>query len=101
MFGRSSIQHFHHRYQEIFTDPPYAGQIVVLTNPEIGNYGTSPEDQESGKPYIEGLIVREFSRVASNGARRKWPTNTWSGIRCRCSRISIPVLWCAICATAE
>ncbi|MGA2991222.1 MAG: glutamine-hydrolyzing carbamoyl-phosphate synthase small subunit [Candidatus Korobacteraceae bacterium] len=53
-------------YQEIFTDPSYAGQIVVLTNPEIGNYGTSPEDQESGKPYIEGLIVREFSRVASN-----------------------------------
>ena len=53
-------------YQEIFTDPSYAGQIVVLTNPEIGNYGTSPEDQESGKPYIEGLIVREFSRTASN-----------------------------------
>ncbi len=53
-------------YQEIFTDPSYAGQIVCLTNPEIGNYGTSPEDQESGKPYIEGLIVREFSRMASN-----------------------------------
>src|SRR5512140_3542995 len=53
-------------YQEIFTDPSYAGQIVVLTNPEIGNYGTNPEDQEAGKPYIEGLIVREFSRVASN-----------------------------------
>jgi len=53
-------------YQEIFTDPSYAGQIVVLTNPEIGNYGTSPEDQESVKPYIEGLIVREFSRMASN-----------------------------------
>ncbi len=53
-------------YQEIFTDPSYTGQIVVLTNPEIGNYGTNPEDQEAGKPYIEGLIVREFSRVASN-----------------------------------
>jgi carbamoyl-phosphate synthase small subunit len=53
-------------YQEIFTDPSYAGQIVVLTNPEIGNYGTTPDDQESSKPYIEGLIVREFSRVASN-----------------------------------
>jgi len=53
-------------YQEIFTDPSYAGQIVVLTNPEIGNYGTNPDDEESGKPYIEGLIVREFSRVASN-----------------------------------
>src|SRR5512141_2309195 len=53
-------------YQEIFTDPSYAGQIVVLTNPEIGNYGTNPDDEESAKPYIEGLIVREFSRVSSN-----------------------------------
>ncbi len=34
-------------YQEIFTDPSYAGQIVVLTNPEIGNYGTNPEDNEA------------------------------------------------------
>ena len=53
-------------YQEIFTDPSYAGQIVVLTNPHIGNYGTSPSDAESKKPYIEGLVVREFSPVASN-----------------------------------
>jgi carbamoyl-phosphate synthase small subunit len=53
-------------YQEIFTDPSYAGQIVVLTNPEIGNYGTNPDDSEAGRPYIEGLIVREFSPVASN-----------------------------------
>ena len=53
-------------YQEIFTDPSYAGQIVVLTNPEIGNYGTNPEDNEATRPYIEGLIVREFSRVSSN-----------------------------------
>src|SRR5438270_10185325 len=53
-------------YQEIFTDPSYAGQIVVLTNPEIGNYGTNSEDNEATRPYIEGLIVREFSRVSSN-----------------------------------
>ena len=53
-------------YQEIFTDPSYAGQIVVLTNPEIGNYGTTPEDSEATRPYIEGLIVREFSKVSSN-----------------------------------
>ena len=53
-------------YQEIFTDPSYAGQIVVLTNPEIGNYGTNAEDTEATRPYIEGLIVREFSRVSSN-----------------------------------
>ena len=53
-------------YQEIFTDPSYSGQIVVLTNPQIGNYGTSVEDNESAKPYIEGLVVREFSRITSN-----------------------------------
>src|SRR5258705_1092814 len=53
-------------YQEIFTDPSYCGQIVVLTNPEIGNYGTNSEDNEATKPYIEGLIVREFSKVSSN-----------------------------------
>ncbi len=53
-------------YQEVFTDPSYAGQIVILTNPQIGNYGTSAEDNESARPYIEGLVVREFSPVASN-----------------------------------
>jgi carbamoyl-phosphate synthase small subunit len=53
-------------YQEIFTDPSYAGQIVTLTNPQIGNYGANDADMEAGKPHIEGLIVREFSPVASN-----------------------------------
>jgi carbamoyl-phosphate synthase small subunit len=53
-------------YQEVFTDPSYAGQIVVLTNPQIGNYGTNAEDNEAQRPYIEGLAVREFSSVASN-----------------------------------
>ena len=53
-------------YQEIFTDPSYAGQIVILTNPQIGNYGTNVEDNEAAKAYIEGLVVREFSPIASN-----------------------------------
>ena len=53
-------------YQEVFTDPSYSGQIVILTNPQIGNYGTSAADNESLRPYIEGLVVREFSAVASN-----------------------------------
>lgn len=53
-------------YQEVFTDPSYAGQIVVLTNPQIGNYGANGEDSESARPYIEGLVVREFSPLASN-----------------------------------
>jgi carbamoyl-phosphate synthase small subunit len=53
-------------YQEVFTDPSYSGQIVILTNPQIGNYGTSASDSESQGPYIEGLVVREFSPIASN-----------------------------------
>ncbi len=53
-------------YQEIFTDPSYAGQIVVLTNPHIGNYGTTPSDAEASRPFIEGLVTREFSAMSSN-----------------------------------
>jgi carbamoyl-phosphate synthase small subunit len=53
-------------YQEIFTDPSYSGQIVVLTNPEIGNYGANAYDREAAHPFIEGLVVREFSSIASN-----------------------------------
>ena len=53
-------------YQEIFTDPSYCGQIVVLTNPQIGNYGANLSDNESIKPFIEGLVVREISPVPSN-----------------------------------
>lgn len=53
-------------YQEIFTDPSYAGQIIVFTNPQIGNYGTTELDDEAPRPYIEGLVVREFSETTSN-----------------------------------
>jgi len=53
-------------YQEVFTDPSYTGQIVILTNPQIGNYGTAVSDNEAMHPYIEGLVVREFSHIASN-----------------------------------
>jgi carbamoyl-phosphate synthase small subunit len=53
-------------YQEILTDPSYAGQIVVLTYPHIGNYGTNPLDSESVRPFAEGLVVRELSQLASN-----------------------------------
>src|SRR5204862_6481926 len=53
-------------YPASFSAPSYAGQIVVLTKPQLGNYGTNAEDNEATRPYIEGLIVREFSRVSSN-----------------------------------
>ncbi len=52
-------------YQEIFTDPSYAGQIVCLTNPQIGNYGTNDLDDEAKRPFIEGLLVREVSDASN------------------------------------
>jgi carbamoyl-phosphate synthase small subunit len=72
-------------YQEIATDPSYAGQIVVLTNPQIGNYGTNQADNESARPYIEGLIVREFSPISSNW-RSERVTDEYM------ERYSVPVL---------
>jgi carbamoyl-phosphate synthase small subunit len=53
-------------YQEVLTDPSYAGQIVTMTCPEIGNYGVSSGDVESRAPQVAGFIVREESAVASN-----------------------------------
>lgn len=53
-------------YQEILTDPSYRGQIVTMTYPEIGNYGTNDEDLESKTPHLAGFIVKENSRIPSN-----------------------------------
>jgi carbamoyl-phosphate synthase small subunit len=53
-------------YQEILTDPSYAGQIVTMTCPEMGNYGTTALDGESRQPFVAGFIVRECSPLASN-----------------------------------
>ena len=53
-------------YLEVMTDPSYAGQAVCMTYPLIGNYGICYEDQESKKPWIDGFIVRELSRIPSN-----------------------------------
>ena len=53
-------------YQEILTDPSYAGQIVTMTYPLIGNYGVNHEDIESRRPFVEGFVVREFSEISSN-----------------------------------
>jgi len=72
-------------YQEVFTDPSYSGQIVILTNPQIGNYGTNREDNESARPYIEGLVVREFSAITSN-----WRSDTEAGVFL--SQAGIPVV---------
>jgi len=58
-------------YQEILTDPSYKGQMVVMTYPEIGNYGVNSEDVESWKPFVEGFIVRNYNPVPSNFRSRQ------------------------------
>ena len=53
-------------YQEILTDPSYAGQMIAFTYPHIGNYGVNIEDDESRHPFCRGLIVRDLTRRPSN-----------------------------------
>ncbi|HET8931731.1 MAG TPA: glutamine-hydrolyzing carbamoyl-phosphate synthase small subunit [Acidimicrobiales bacterium] len=53
-------------YQEVLTDPSYAGQIITFTYPHIGNYGTNVSDNESRRPFARGVVVRELSRRMSN-----------------------------------
>jgi len=53
-------------YQEVFTDPSYLGQLVVMTAPMIGNYGINPDDVESDRPRVAGIVVRELARHPSN-----------------------------------
>lgn len=53
-------------YQEVLTDPSYAGQIVCMTYPLIGNYGVTHQDEESARPWVEGFVVREASRTISS-----------------------------------
>jgi carbamoyl-phosphate synthase small subunit len=73
-------------YQEVFTDPSYSSQIVCLTYPHIGNVGTNLDDEESAKPYIEGLVVREFSALASNWRSKQSAQDYLEGHR-------VPVIW--------
>ena len=53
-------------YQEVFTDPSYRGQTVVMTSPMIGNYGVNTADPESSQPQVAGIVVRELSACAPN-----------------------------------
>ncbi|MDD5409144.1 MAG: glutamine-hydrolyzing carbamoyl-phosphate synthase small subunit [Candidatus Omnitrophica bacterium] len=58
-------------YQEIITDPSYKGQIVVMTYPLMGNYGVNKEDAESRRPFLEGFVVKEYSKIASNWVKEQ------------------------------
>src|SRR5260370_37511205 len=73
-------------YQEVFTDPSYAGQIVCLTYPHIGNVVANLDDEESARPYIEALIVREFSQISSN-----WRSGETAQLYL--NRHKIPAIW--------
>jgi carbamoyl-phosphate synthase small subunit len=53
-------------YQEILTDPSYFGQLVVMTCPQVGNYGVNEQDPESVRPWVRGFLAREFSRTSSS-----------------------------------
>jgi carbamoyl-phosphate synthase small subunit len=58
-------------YQEILTDPSYAGQIVTMTYPLIGNYGVNSDDMESQTPFVSGFILKEYSEYPSNHRSKK------------------------------
>ena len=53
-------------YQEVITDPSYAGQVIAFTYPHIGNYGVTPDDDESARPFCRGVVVRDLARRPSN-----------------------------------
>jgi carbamoyl-phosphate synthase small subunit len=72
-------------YQEVFTDPSYRGQIVVMTAPQIGNYGINSEDPESAAPQVAGVVVRELSATHSN-----WRAT--GGLAAWLSSAQIPIL---------
>jgi len=68
-------------YQEVLSDPSYAGQIITFTYPHIGNYGTNPTDDESTAPACRGVVVRDLARRRSNAATasRASPASTPAG----------------------
>jgi carbamoyl-phosphate synthase small subunit len=63
-------------YQEVITDPSYAGQVIAFTYPHIGNYGVSDDDHESHRPFCRGVVVRELARRPSSW-RAVDDLNTW------------------------
>ncbi|MGH9040132.1 MAG: glutamine-hydrolyzing carbamoyl-phosphate synthase small subunit [Acidimicrobiia bacterium] len=63
-------------YQEVLTDPSYAGQVVTFTYPHIGNYGVNPADSESARPHCAGVVVRDLARRPSNW-RATEDLDTW------------------------
>src|ERR671932_1198177 len=65
-FGEACFNTSMTGYQEVLTDPSYRGQIVAMTYPLIGNYGTNSLDQESRCPHVRGFVVEELAETPSN-----------------------------------
>ena len=63
---RDLLQHVARGYLEVITDPSYAGQIITMTYPQIGNYGVNPDDAQAGRPALRGLVVRDICATPSN-----------------------------------
>ena len=65
-FGEICFQHLSRRISEVITDPSYAGQIITMTYPQIGNYGVNLDDCQSEEPALRGLVVRDMCATPSN-----------------------------------
>ena len=77
-------------YQEVLTDPSYAGQVIAFTYPHIGNYGVTPLDAESRRPFCRGVVVRDLARRPSNWRRRRTSTAGCGSPACPASPASTP-----------
>ena len=78
-------------YQEIMTDPSYAGQIVTFTFPHVGNVGVNPEDDETADPFAAGMVVKWDPTEPVELARRRRPLATgWRGAAGSASAASTP-----------
>ncbi len=79
-------------YQEVVTDPSYAGQVVAFTYPHIGNYGVTVEDDEAPHPWCRGVVVRDLPRGPPRGGRPPRSRSSSQPARCPGSRASTPAV---------
>ena len=78
-------------YQEVITDPSYAGQIITFTYPHIGNYGVNATDDEALRPFCRGIVIRELARRHSNHRAKVTSTTSSSVTASPVSPASTPV----------
>ena len=83
-------------YQEVLTDPSYAGQMVTFTYPELGNTGVNPDDQEADTPHAKGVIARQLAPCPSNWRCQNRLSSGWNATASLESPEWIPVPWCVI-----